>query len=125
MYVVRIALTILAVLIGVTTEAGPDHMQRGQVAFRRGDWAQAEKSFIAATQERLAAASAFKWLGMVYAAQEKFALAEPQFRRACELDPREDLACYYLGRADYALSRFEQSRAAFEIALRYQPPSER
>jgi Tfp pilus assembly protein PilF len=123
--VVRIALTILTGLFGLAMEAGPDHMQRGQEAFRRGDWAQAEKSFTAATQEKPSGASAFKWLGMVYAAQEKFVLAEPQFRRSCELDPREDLACYYLGRTDYTLSRFEQSRAAFEIALRHQPRSER
>ncbi len=101
------------------------HMRRGQDAFRRGDWAQAEKSFAAAARESPRDAGAFKWLGMVYAAQEKFALAEPKFRRACELDPREDLACYYLGRADYALSRFEQSRAAFETALRYDPKSAR
>ena len=121
----RIALAILIGLSSLLMQAGPDEMQRGQEAFRRGDWPQAEKSFLAATQERPRNASAFKWLGMVYAAQEKFALAEPQFRRACELDPREDLACYYLGRADYALSRFEQSRAAFEIALQYQPASER
>jgi tetratricopeptide (TPR) repeat protein len=121
----RIALTILTGLFGLAMQAGPNHMRRGQEAFRRGDWARAEESFAAATRERPGSASAFKWLGMVYAAQENFALAEPQFRRACELDPREDLACYYLGRTDYTLSRFEQSRAAFEIALRYQPESHR
>jgi enediyne biosynthesis protein E4 len=121
----RIALPLLTGLFGLAMEAGPDQIQRGQEAFRRGDWPEAEKSFLAAAQEKPRNANAFKWLGMVYAAQEKFALAEPQFRRACEIDPREDLACYYLGRADYALSRFEDSRAAFEIALKYQPGSYR
>src|ERR1039457_2406831 len=70
-------------------------------------------------------ATALKWLGMVYTAQEKFDRAEAPFRRACEADPREELACYYLGRADYALSRYEASRSAFETALRYQPDSSR
>src|SRR5215471_6831542 len=121
----RIPLTILTGLLGLAIGAGPDDMHRGQEAFRRGDWVEAEKSFASATRERPRSASAFKWLGMVYAAQEKFALAEPQFRRACELNPKEELACYYLGRADYALSRFEESRAAFEIALRHEPRSER
>ena len=62
---------------------------------------------------------------MVYTAQQKFEAAEAPFRRACEIDPREELACYYLGRADYALSRYEESRSAFETALRYQPDSSR
>jgi tetratricopeptide (TPR) repeat protein len=114
---------VLCLTLAMGADAG--HMRRGQEAFRRGDWAQAEKSFAAAVRESPRNAAAMKWLGMVYAAQEKFALAEPHFRRACELNPREELACYYLGRADYALSRFEQSLAAFETALRYDPKSDR
>lgn len=118
-------LAVVTGLFAVAMEAGPDHMQRGQEEFRRGEWAQAEISFAAATEENPGSASAYKWLGMVYAAQKQFTLAEPPFRRACELDPREDLACYYLGRTDYALGRFEQSRDAFEIALHHQPGSDR
>jgi Flp pilus assembly protein TadD len=110
---------------GLAEAGNPDQMQSGQEAFRRGDWPAAETHFLAASHDNPRNASAFEWLGMVYAAQQKFALAEEQFRRACELNPRDPLACYYLGRANYALSRYEQSRAAFEIGLRYQPNSAR
>jgi tetratricopeptide (TPR) repeat protein len=70
-------------------------------------------------------AATLKWLGMVYTAQKKFDHAEAPFRRACQIDPREDLACYYLGRTDYALSRYRESLAALETALRYRPDSNR
>ncbi|MGA3238283.1 MAG: tetratricopeptide repeat protein, partial [Bryobacteraceae bacterium] len=116
---------IALIALGLAAPAGSDAMQRGQAAFRRGDWAEAEKSFLAAVREKPGSAAALKWLGMVYTAQNKFDLAESPFRRACEIDPREELACYYLGRADYALSRYEESRSAFETALRYQPASSR
>jgi enediyne biosynthesis protein E4 len=116
---------LIALIALMAAPAGSDSMQRGQAAFRRGDWAEAEKSFLAAVREKPGSAAALKWLGMVYTAQNKFDLAEAPFRRACEIDPREELACYYLGRADYALSRYEESRSAFETALRYQPASSR
>src|SRR3984957_6481164 len=120
------ALLLLVLLgLGLAAPAFSDDLQRGQAAFRRGDWAEAEKSFLAAVREQPGSATALKWLGMVYTAQKKFDLAEAPFRRACEIDPREELACYYLGRADYALSRYEESRSAFETALRYQPASSR
>jgi tetratricopeptide (TPR) repeat protein len=116
---------LLAALIGLSlaTPAASGALERGQAAFRRGDWAEAERNFLAAVREKPKSATALKWLGMVYTAQEKFDRAEAPFRSACEIDPREELACYYLGRADYALSRYEESRVAFETALRYQPDS--
>src|ERR1035437_5252272 len=116
---------LVAALMGLSlaAPAGPQALQRGQAAFRRGNWVEAEKSFLAPIREQPKSATALKWLGMVYTAQEKFDLAEAPFRSACEMDPDEDLACYYLGRADYALSRYEESRSAFEKALRYQPDS--
>ncbi|MGH7248145.1 MAG: tetratricopeptide repeat protein, partial [Pseudomonadota bacterium] len=113
------------IVLGLAAPAGSDAFERGQEAFRRRDWAQAEKSFLAAVREKPRSAAALKWLGMVYTAQQKFDRAEAPFRSACEIDPREELACYYLGRADYALSRYEESRVAFETALRYQPDSSR
>jgi Flp pilus assembly protein TadD len=103
----------------------PHALEGGQAAFRRGDWGEAEKYFLSAVHQKPGSAAALKWLGMVYAAQQKFDLARAPFQRACEIDPREDLACYYLGRADYALSRYQESLTAFETALRYQPDSNR
>jgi tetratricopeptide (TPR) repeat protein len=121
----RASLVSLVVLAGLVRAGDGNVFERGQEAFRRGDWAEAEKSFLTAVKQNPQSATAQKWLGMVYAAQQKFAAAEGPFRAACEIDPREELACYYLGRADYALSRFEESRRAFETALRYEPNSSR
>lgn len=119
------ALIGMAGIMGLAAPAGTDALQRGQEAFRRQDWAEAEKILAAAIHENPKNAAALKWLGMVYAAQQKFEQAEAPFRSACEIDPREELSCYYLGRADYALSRYEESRSAFEKALRLQPESGR
>lgn len=121
-----LAVLLIALIgLGLAAPANSGAFDRGQAAFRRGDWAEAEKDFLAAVREEPRSAAAFKWLGMVYTAQQKFDLAEAPFRRACEINPREELACYYLGRADYALSRYEESRSAFQTALRYQPDSSR
>jgi len=85
----------------------------------------AEKELIEAVREQPGNALAQKLLGLVYAAQQKFELADGPFRRACELGPREDLNCYYLGRNYYALSRYEESRAVLERTLQHWPHSER
>jgi Tfp pilus assembly protein PilF len=68
-------------------------LQRGQDAFRRRDWTEVEKSCQAAIRDNPKGAAAQKSLGMVYAAQQKFEAAEAPFRQACEIDPREELAC--------------------------------
>ncbi len=117
------ALAAALVSLNPAAPAGGDALERGQAAFRHGNWAEAEKEFLSAVREKPRSATALKWLGMVYTAQEKFELSEGPFRDACEIDPREELACYYLGRADYALSRYQESRSAFEKALHYQPDS--
>jgi tetratricopeptide (TPR) repeat protein len=120
------ATVLLAALgYGFGPHSGQGALQRGEEAFRRQDWGQAENSFLAAVRQDPSSAIALRWLGMAYAAQQQFDLAEPPFRRACEIDPRDELACYYLGRADYAINRFDESRGAFEKALRYHPGSNR
>ncbi len=94
---------------------------RGLEAFRKRDFAAAEREFLRAVDENAANARALKFLGMVYSAQERFQRAEEPFRRACSLDPREENACYYLGRVYYNLNRYEESQKAFEIALENAP----
>lgn len=105
---------LAALLAGVTVQA---HIEAGLGKMRARDFAAARQSLEEAV--RLAPASALAWkvLGMVYSAQEDFAGAEAPFRKACELDPKVEDACYYLGRDLYALNRFEASLAAFERAL--------
>jgi Tfp pilus assembly protein PilF len=97
----------------------PATLDRAAAAFTRRDFGTAEQVCLEVIQREPKRVQAHKLLGMVYAAQERFADAEAPFRRACELDAREENACYYLGRTLYALSRFQESRAALETALRH------
>jgi Flp pilus assembly protein TadD len=102
--------SLLAALQLMVFAAPADSLARGEEAFRRGDWTGAEREFASAVREQPQSARAYKWLGMTYTAQNNFGAAEEPFRRACELDAREELACYYLGRTYYALSRFKESQ---------------
>lgn len=89
-------------------------MVEGRNAFQHKDWARAERIFRDAIRAEPGRAWAYKWLGMTYAAQEKYEIAEQPFRRACEIDQKEPDACYYWGRALYSLSRFEAALAAYQ-----------
>jgi len=103
----------------------PDSLLWAQRSFERHEWAEAEEQCRAAIREQPNNPRAYKLLGMVFAAQEKFQPANEPFARACELAPRDETACYYLGRNDYALSRYEESRAVLEKTLRHFPASTR
>ncbi|MBI4874202.1 MAG: VCBS repeat-containing protein [Acidobacteria bacterium] len=94
-------------------------LERGAEALRKGAFAAAETALLEAVRERPSSAPAHKLLGMVYSAQERHLPAEPHFREACRLDPRDEDTCYYLGRLYYTLNRFEESRQALEIAVRH------
>lgn len=52
-----------------------------------------------------------------------YGLAEPAFAHACDLEPKLPDACYYQGRALYALDRFEASIRVLERAERFHPGS--
>src|SRR5258708_28355180 len=86
-------------------------------ACRQRDVADAERAVAGLARQR-PSGQAWKLLGMTYSAQEKYNQAEEPCRRACQLDPREENACYYLGRVYYTLSRLAESRKAYEAALR-------
>jgi tetratricopeptide (TPR) repeat protein len=94
-------------------------LQEGRSAFREKDWKMAEHAFLQALEAEPNSATAHKWLGMTYAAQEKYVLAEQPFRRACEIDPKEADVCYYWGRTLYSLSRFDAALRAYQ---RESPP---
>jgi hypothetical protein len=96
----------------------PRLLQEGRAAFRDTDWPKAERVFAEAINSEPNRAWPYKWLGMTYAAQEKFALSEPPFRRACEIDPKEPDVCYYWGRTLFSLSRFEAALQAYEKDVR-------
>ena len=94
-----------------------DSLERGLAAFRRRDFKTAESEFAKAASENPRSAHAWKLLGMTYVSEEKYEAAEESCRKACELDPREENACYYLGHVDYTLGRFDKSLAAYQKAL--------
>lgn len=95
---------------------GMSALESGQRAFRVQDWLAAERYFSQALREQPSNAQVHKWLGMTYAAQQKYVLAEAPFRRGCELDARDPDTCYYYGRTLFVLGRIELSLGAFEKA---------
>lgn len=92
-------------------------MREAIEALRQGDFALARRAADLATRQAPASALAWKTLGMAYAAEDKLEEALPPFSRACELNPREPGACYYLGRSAYFLSRLGIAETAFQQAL--------
>ena len=88
----------------------------GMAAFRNRDFASAERIFLSLTAAQPSAHS-WKLLGMSYVAEEKYKLAVPALERACTLDSKEPMACYYLGRAQFTLVRLEQALRSFQFAL--------
>ncbi len=101
------------------------HYALASFYFQNGRPDRAVPSFERATE--LAPSSAVYWkaLGAAYAAQSRFGLAEAPLRKACDLDPKLEGACYYLGRNLYTENRFEPALAAFEKALKFGPPASR
>ena len=93
------------------------HLQLGIALFRRGRPQEAVGPLTRATQLDSKHAGAWKVLGVAYAAQSLYDLADEPFQTACRLDPREIDACYYYGRNLYALNRFEPSIEALKKAL--------
>ena len=94
-----------------------DSVERGLDAFRRRDFKTAEIEFARAVNEEARSAQAWKLLGMTYIEEEKYEAAEVSCRKACDLDSREENACYYLGQVAYMLGRFDESLNAYHKAL--------
>jgi tetratricopeptide (TPR) repeat protein len=66
-------------------------------------------------------AAEWKRQGLALAADRKLAAAVAPLTKACDLDPRDEEGCYYLGRTLNALGRWDEARAPFEKALRAAP----
>ncbi len=108
----------VGVCLALALAQAPGTLDRGLAAFRLHKWAEAEMEFRTVVRENPRFAAGWKYLGMVYAAQDLYARSIEPFRRACDLNPLDETACYYLGRALYSENRFTESRKAFEAALR-------
>ncbi|MDZ4797537.1 MAG: FG-GAP-like repeat-containing protein [Bryobacteraceae bacterium] len=115
-----IRLTVFTAAIVGGGLAWESDLQRGAEAFRKQDFPAAEAALRQAVSKNPSALG-WKLLGLTYSAQEKYAAAEAPLRRACDLNPREDKACYYLGRVLYSLMRYAEAEKAFGVAQRMQP----
>ena len=108
---------IAAIVMLLLAESGSDY-DRGLAHFRAGRLGQAVDAFAGAVKAQPQRAAAHRALGAAHAAMGNYNLAEAPFRRACELDPKDPDACYYLGRNLYALNRFESSLTDLSLALK-------
>ncbi len=73
------------------------------------------------SEQTLANSSEWKRLGLKLAAEKKLTAAVGPLNKACELDPKDEEACYYFARTLHALGRWDEARAPFEKALRAAP----
>ena len=89
----------------------------GWKAFQNRDFRTAEQFFLRLTRDEQTNARAWKLLGMTYAAEEKYNLAEPAFYRSCTLNNGEENACYYLARTNFTLGRTEKALQFYKLAL--------
>ena len=66
-------------------------------------------------------ASDWKRQGLAMAAENSSSAAVGPLTKACELDPKDEDACYYLARILHASGRWDEARVPFEKALRAAP----
>jgi Flp pilus assembly protein TadD len=107
---------LAAIAAAVCAFAQTTDYDQGVARFEKGDFAGAVPFLARAAEARPRNAQVWKALGVGYAAQEQYALAEAPLGRACELDPQLRDACYFHARALYALDRYEASLKALERA---------
>ncbi|MBM3746890.1 MAG: tetratricopeptide repeat protein [Acidobacteria bacterium] len=109
------AAALLAALLGQAP------LEEAIADFRAGRFREAERKFIELLKQDPGRAVVWKGLGAVYAAEGQLERSLPCFERACQLDPKEEDACYYLGGNLYTKGRFEAALEALEKALKAGP----
>ena len=111
----------LAVLLSVGAFAQSSDYEIGVALIQKGQMDAAASVLARASESQPRDPRIWKALGVAYAAQKMYPLAEPAFQRACELAPRLEDACYYHARALYALDRYEDALAALNRILAVEP----
>jgi Tfp pilus assembly protein PilF len=92
-------------------------VDRAAADLRAGRTLQAESALKAIVAREPDNATAWRWLGVVYASQSDHELAEKPFAEACRLAPSDPDACYFHGRNLYALNRFVPAADVLRKAL--------
>lgn len=116
---------VLAAGLALGAQAAGDgataEIRRGYHLFQAGDLEAARNAFERAVELAPSHAGGWKALGTVFAARSDWTQAEAAFRKACALDPREERACYYLGRTLYSENRFDAAIEVFQKTLPAEP----
>src|SRR4051812_28980835 len=105
----RSVVSLLGILALLTPARDPDSLLKAQRAFAAHNFKDAEQEARTAVLDQPRNARAQRLLGMIYAAQGRFSEAESPLNAACELEPADELNCYYAGRNDYALGKYQRS----------------
>ncbi|MBL8217009.1 MAG: VCBS repeat-containing protein, partial [Bryobacterales bacterium] len=99
----------MKILVAVAVAFLFQSLDTGQRAFREKDWVAAERIFGEWVAKHPRDPVGYRWLGMTYGAQEKYALALPNFEKSCTLKRSDGLACYYWARSLFLTNRFEEA----------------
>lgn len=94
------------------------YYDRGMACFREGRFQEARPLFEAATRLTPDSPDAWKALSLTLLRLSDYAAAAEPMRRACDLGPAGDDACYLEGRVLFVLARYDESLPPLEKALR-------
>jgi tetratricopeptide (TPR) repeat protein len=109
---------LLAPAVLLAQRPAAQALQEAAAALQQGDFARARLAAERATLAEPRSATAWKFLGMAFAAEDRLEEAYLPFSRACDYSASEPGACYYQGRTAYFLSRLPEAEAAFRKASR-------
>ena len=110
---------LLGLLLMLQVGSADALYREGVRLFESGKPADAAKYLEKATTLAPANAQYWKVLGVTHAAQKDYAAALWPFQKACELSPSLVDACYFYGRALYALDRYEPAIKALDRAMQF------
>jgi tetratricopeptide (TPR) repeat protein len=96
----------------------PNQLTRGLELLRAGDLEKARSYLEEATRSDAGNVEAWKALGRVYLALNRYEYAEEALRRACDFPQADEDSCYYLGRTYYGLTQLDKALAAYTRALK-------
>jgi len=97
------------------------HLERARAALERHDFATAEREYRVILPMLARSAEIHSNLGVVLHLQGKYDLAEAQFRRAIELNPKLFVPNYFLGIQLFKTYRYEQAKSVLETAAAIDP----
>jgi Flp pilus assembly protein TadD len=118
-----VRLPVLVALLGAVAwpQNAEELFQQGGRLFAEGKLPAAITALQRSVDLRPEYAPAWKALGVAYASQGAFELAERPFRNACERQPALPDACLYYGRTLYLLNRFETAISVLRRTVQREP----